>query len=287
MTSTDTTPTPDAAVGGRLFGIFETLGALDLPATTIGGLYDGFHAGFYDVLTGAEEYDIPAYLEIASRTAGPVLDLACGSGRLTLPLARAGHEVTGVDLAPDMLRTLRRRLLDEPRDVAMRVTPVLGDLRDLDLEPHGLAIIGAVSICLMHGHEERVRAFSAVRSALADDGVLCFDFLDTTETALRTHDGSVVCVPAAGPRSTRFTLMGRHWVPEDGVEVVNFYSEDVDALGRTHRYLSSTEKAVVTEEELRAQLADAGFAVESIVDSSVLGEGDLSETIRLVTCRPA
>jgi len=276
---------PESIAGERLFGVFEAIGGLDLPATTAGGLYEGFHAGFYDLITGDDAYDVPAYLAHAAKYGGPVLELACGSGRVTVPLAQAGYDVTAVDLAPDMLRALRRRLLDEPRDVALRVTPVLGDLRELALHaPHRLAIIGAVSICLIREHADRVRAFKSIRQALEADGRLCFDFLATNEIALRAQDDQIACVPALGPRSKRFTLMGRRWVPEENLQIVNFYSEDVDALGRTHRYVSSTQKAIVTEEELRSQLDEAGFAVESVTESARLGEGAAAETIRLLVC---
>ena len=47
--------------------------------------------------------DLPLYLALAERTGGPVLELAAGTGRLAVPLAAAGHEVTAVDNDPHML----------------------------------------------------------------------------------------------------------------------------------------------------------------------------------------
>src|SRR3954466_6995600 len=49
------------------------------------------------------EGDLPLYLELAGREGGNVLELACGSGRVLVPLVRAGNRVTGVDASPHML----------------------------------------------------------------------------------------------------------------------------------------------------------------------------------------
>lgn len=272
----------------RFFGLFEVLHDLDLPATESEGLYEGFHASLYDVLTAADEFDVPHYLERARRTGGPVLELACGSGRLAIPLARDGLAVTAVDIAPAMLRLLRRRLLSEPADVARRVRPVLADARTLELEePHRLAIVGAMSICLLPSDEGRAAMFAAVRRALARDGLFCLDYLRTTPAALRAQDAETLAIPQPGPRSTRVTLLGRRWIEEEGVQLVNFYTEDVDPLGRTRRHLGSTTKAVVDGAQLRSQLAEAGFEVVAEETTQALGDGETAEEVRLITCAAA
>jgi SAM-dependent methyltransferase len=269
----------------RFFGLFEELRRLDLPATDAEELYEGFHAGLYDRLTAADDYDLPHYLERARATGGPILELACGSGRIAVPLARAGFEVTGLDLAPDMLRRLRRGLLDEPPEVAARVRAVQADMREPPIDrPYRLAILGALSVCLLHAHADRVRCFAAVARALGPGGTFCLDFLETSAAALRAQDAEVVTLPEVAPPVKRFTLLGRRWLPEHGLQLVNFYSEEVDPLGRTRRHLGSTAKAIVAEHELRAQLDEAGLDVEAAQTVRQLGDGDAAERIRLLTC---
>jgi len=58
--------------------------------------------------------DVAFYLAQARRTRGPILELACGTGRIAIPLARAGFEVTGLDRAPAMLAIARGKLRAEP-----------------------------------------------------------------------------------------------------------------------------------------------------------------------------
>jgi len=58
--------------------------------------------------------DVEFYRSQARRTGGPILDLACGTGRVAFPLARAGFDVTGLDRAPAMLKIARAKLRATP-----------------------------------------------------------------------------------------------------------------------------------------------------------------------------
>jgi len=97
-------------------------------AADFGALYDAVPAY-------SQRADIAFYREEAERAGGSsrVLELGCGTGRLTLPLAQAGHEVTGIDLSPAMLARAREKLAAEPRSVQDRVTLVEGDARRAEL----------------------------------------------------------------------------------------------------------------------------------------------------------
>src|SRR6185503_10941179 len=74
---------------------------------------------FYDIReTGGPgsvlDGDVEFYLAQARKMGGPVLDLACGTGRVAFPLAQAGFDVTGVDRAPAMLEVARTKLRASP-----------------------------------------------------------------------------------------------------------------------------------------------------------------------------
>ena len=68
--------------------------------------FDRF-ARFYDLDYNSFQDDVPFYLGLAEHTGGPLLELGCGTGRLLVPLARAGFEITGVDLSEGMLQVAR------------------------------------------------------------------------------------------------------------------------------------------------------------------------------------
>ena len=78
-------------------------------------------AEVYDAIYEGRD-DTGLWLEIAAGAAGrPILELGCGTGRVLLPLARAGHEVTGIDLSERMLDVCRAKLRLEPPEVRERV----------------------------------------------------------------------------------------------------------------------------------------------------------------------
>ena len=69
----------------------------------------------YDAMNRAVTADVPFYVAEAKAANGPVLELACGTGRLTIPVAENGVEIVGLDSSPSMLehagqvRTPRRQ----------------------------------------------------------------------------------------------------------------------------------------------------------------------------------
>jgi SAM-dependent methyltransferase len=71
--------------------------------------------------------DIDFYVDVARRTGGPVLELGCGTGRVLLPIARAGIRIDGVDGSKLMLDRCRDRLAAETQEVRDRVTLQLRD----------------------------------------------------------------------------------------------------------------------------------------------------------------
>src|SRR5512139_1880543 len=91
--------------------------------------YDDFSV-CYDLLWGDMSNDVPFYLEMARETGGPVCELACGTGRVLLPFARAGFEITGIDVSQAMLDKLQAKLDKENREVQARVALKCADMRD-------------------------------------------------------------------------------------------------------------------------------------------------------------
>jgi len=110
------------------------------------------------------------YLALAKRVGGPVLDLACGTGRLTRALAQAGLTVTGVDLSPTMLAHARTLAGDLP------ITWVAADCRHLQLGQHfRLALMTSHAFQHMLTDEDQDRLFAAVHAHLAAGGLFAFE----------------------------------------------------------------------------------------------------------------
>src|SRR6185503_14924092 len=93
-----------------------------------------FIAELYDqVVPYRERADVAFFVEAAREAGSPVLEVGCGTGRVLIPTARAGLEVVGLDLSPNMLGVCRQKLKDEPEAVQSRVQLVQADMRNFEL----------------------------------------------------------------------------------------------------------------------------------------------------------
>lgn len=87
-------------------------------------------AALYDLEYNGHQEDLTYYVDLSRSAKGPILELGCGTGRLTLPMAREGAHVDGIDRAPGMLEGLRLKLASESAAVQARVRFWEGDFRE-------------------------------------------------------------------------------------------------------------------------------------------------------------
>lgn len=120
--------------------------------------------------------DVRYYVDLAAASGGPVLEYGCGNGRITIPIAREGVSITGVDRSAPMLGDLRERLRRQSPEVAARVTLRRGDMRRARIGRRFALVICPFNAFLHLYTRADVEAFLA-RAAehLAPSGELVFD----------------------------------------------------------------------------------------------------------------
>jgi ubiquinone/menaquinone biosynthesis C-methylase UbiE len=77
--------------------------------------------------------DIPFYLERAKKRDGKILELACGTGRITIPMAEAGIHIWGLDYSRSMLEVLKEKAGRLPLTAQKNLHAVFGDMTDFSL----------------------------------------------------------------------------------------------------------------------------------------------------------
>ena len=129
--------------------------------------------------------DVPFWQRVAQRAPGPVLELGCGTGRVSLPLARAGTELVGIDRSASMLARADRRvkaLLGSRaarRQLTGRLSLVRGDIRALPFAPGHFSMVIAPYGILQSLLRDRdlVATLESVGRVLAPGGTLGIDLV--------------------------------------------------------------------------------------------------------------
>jgi SAM-dependent methyltransferase len=131
-------------------------------------------ASLYDAF--AFDGDVPLYLDLATAEGGNVLEVACGSGRLLVPLARAGHRVVGIDISPHMLAIAQDKLAPDAR-----VRLVQADMRSFDVVqdgPFDLAIVAVKSFSYLTETDDQLASLERIARHLRPGGLLAIDLLE-------------------------------------------------------------------------------------------------------------
>ena len=152
-----------------------------------GALYDRI-ARIYDPWSVSVTEDVEFYVDEAIASGGPVVELAVGTGRIAVPLAKAGVRVIGVDESPEMLALARAYA--EREGVAELVDLRLGDLRQPPV-PERVPLVTSPFRSLLHmaDEQEKLRALEAAAALLEPGGRLIFDVFAPSVEDIEETDG--------------------------------------------------------------------------------------------------
>lgn len=244
----------------------EVSGAYD-DVPDVGLLYDA-------IPLYAARPDVPFYVAEAEgargRGGGAVLELGCGTGRVTLPLARAGHTVVGVDGSAGMLARCRDTLAAEPDVVRARVTLHQADVRALELgRTFALAIAPFRVVQHLVTIDDQLRALRAIARHLAPGGRLVFDVFNPSFRALVAADGvereDTPETPLPDGRTVRRLVRVRRVRFVDQVSEIELLYDVAPSPGAPPvRHVHAFEMRWYLRAELEHLLARAGLAVESV-----------------------
>jgi SAM-dependent methyltransferase len=236
-------------------------------------------AAWYDHEHDAFQDDVAFYLDLAAGAGPRLLEIGCGTGRVTLPLAQAGSHITGVDASEAMLARCRLRLAGAPARAAQRVALVRADARALGEQvppDHAMAILPLNTFAHFARPADRQRALAEIRAHLVAGGRLVLDLdLDGPRRLLAQPGllwlmGNWQTTPAdpapdAARQVTHFVSAAPGGDP-DTISVTHIYDAQ-DKQGTVRRVVTTMTQAVLTHQELLLTLEQAGFAVEAVYGS--------------------
>ena len=225
-------------------------------------LYDD--PSLYDRLTSQPTGSLDFFLGVVRASSGATLELACGTGRLTIPIAQAlAHEpmrrVTGLDLAPTMLEGARRKAADAGVDVEL----VQGDMRAFALRRQfGTIFIAFNSLLHLTTNDALGECFARVREHLAPGGAFAFDIFNPSVKFLaRTPDERTTQTRI--PDAELGEIHVETTVDYDAATQVNHAAWHLSAPGRPDYARIPLTLRCIFPQELPVLLAASGFALET------------------------
>jgi len=208
------------------------------------------HVIWHDLECGSYHEDLPLWRALAARHDGPVLDVGAGTGRVTLELALAGHEVIALDRDPVLLDALEQRALAAG---LTSVRALCADAREFALPvPVELCIVPMQTVQLLDGPADRARFLRQARAAVRTGGLLALAIADSLEP-FEVEAGSPEPLPDVGEfDGTVYSSRPLAVRPENGGFVLERRRETVTADGRL-----STEENRIHLDSLDADTLDA------------------------------
>lgn len=199
----------------------------------------------------------PFYFELAQQSGGAVLELACGTGRLTVPMWAEGIDIIGLDQSPKMLESAKERAEREK----ISIPPlILGDMSNFYFPKRFQMIFVAINSLLhLEKHSTLVGCLQCVHDHLAPGGIFAFDIEHFNEDYLSRD------------RNTRY-LVGKYkhhdWitveetvnhVPKDGIVERTWYFSN----GKNRdEHVWKFNMRVLSPQETEDLLQQAGFEIE-------------------------
>ena len=126
--------------------------------------------------------DIPFYLDYASKLKGDILELACGTGRIAIPLAEAGHAIWGLDFSKEMLAQFEVKLKGRPQEIQDHINLLHQNMAEFSInQKFSLIVLAFRSFqCLTEG-KDQLSCLKNARRHLTKNGSFIINVFKTHE----------------------------------------------------------------------------------------------------------
>jgi ubiquinone/menaquinone biosynthesis C-methylase UbiE len=213
------------------------------------------------------------YLDEAAKYGGPVLELGCGTGRITLPIADAGISITGLDIAPAMLEIARQKTRQQTVRSGQSVCFIEGDMRSFKLDQNfKLIIIPYTGFMHLLTPEDHRQALRCISDHLLEDGRLIFATHTLPESTLKSaqrplEDTVIKLATDVNPLNGNQLILWWGMRYDTASQLVEqlFRSEEIDDAGAS---LNVREGGLIQyhfrQNEVRALLSHCGYKLEAV-----------------------
>jgi len=217
-------------------------------------LYHAHHA--------QETEDLPFWLELAARQGNPLLELGCGTGRVLLPLVKAGYQVYGLDRDPAMLTFLR---LSTPTELRSGLQLLQSDMTAFHLGKRFAMILLPCNTFSTLAQPARRAALERVAMHLPPGGLFA---------ASLPNPALLKRLPAASdaeledifphPLDSEPVQVSSAWVRHGDLFTLTWHYDHLLPDGRVERLSTRTQHHLAPVEAYLAELRAAGLEIKGV-----------------------
>lgn len=227
-------------------------------------------AQYYDLLYANLDEDWSLWQTLLETVDGPILEVGCGTGRLLLPLAQAGHTLTGLDLSQVALDAARSKL--KAAGLTKKVSLRCADMRDFDLPQKNFALVFIPLNTFMHCHtiEDQLATLTTIQRHLRPGGQLIIDLFYPDPTLLAEADGRLYFEDNIVDELTSRTVQ---WYWRHDLDLaqqmrhLTYILDEIDDEGLVRRVQIPISLRYFYRYEMELLLRASGFSVETIYGS--------------------
>lgn len=229
----------------------------------------------YDMQNAIDRDDVDFYRAIVKKYGGPVLELACGTGVLSIPIAKDGYDVTGLDLSDDMLSRARGKA-----EGIENIRFIHGNMSDFKTgEKYRTIFVGFNSVCHLSGYDEIKGLIDCVKEHLENDGIFVLDcFIPGISYLSRDKDRHYPVIDENGLKITETSEY-------DPIEQINHIKWHYEY--KNEKWVEDLDMRMFYPQEIQNYLANFGMKVIEKFGNHNFGEYGRENRFQIYVCRKA
>jgi ubiquinone/menaquinone biosynthesis C-methylase UbiE len=213
----------------------------------------------YDGLNNTKNEDVSFYLKwINEHKIKSVLELCCGTGRITIPLAKNGINITGLDINTNMLSEAEKKAITEK----VSINFIKGDMRSFSLSTKfQLIFIPFNSIHCLYENNDFVEVLKCIYKHLADDGYLIIDYFNPSISYIVNNQNNSISIADYVTSDGRHVQIHQTMKYDDATQVNRVKWEHI--INGTNQTIESLDMRIYYPQELNYLLQNNKYEINN------------------------
>ena len=205
--------------------------------------------------------DIPFWQSLARWQGDPILELGCGTGRVLIPLAEAGHTVYGLDNAPNMLSFLRQRI---PPKIEPNIHLINADMTNFKIDEQFRLVILPCNTYSTFDAPTRKSMLDCIVQHLLPGGVFGVSMPNPNLLlALESTEDAALETIFSHPESGYPVQVGSKWERSDNVLTFKWHYDHLLPNGKIERLTTATHHQLASVEDYVTEMISTGLTIRS------------------------